>query len=584
MSSRVGARFRQRKLSTKHPLQIVREHDIETFAIDDDPGRHIPHVETGVEKAEETEHHLQAVISASAAASLGGKVSQVFIPTPEAKSSNIPYEQLYPRSFASPSTYIRFSSTVEDCIGPEYCVDEEDDVFLLNVNHARKDGEPKLTEDLLEEVISFFETATTVLQPAAAIDKPPPPGFELLESRYDDDEVSYISPEGRKWAKEIYSHWQTRRLQKGNQSLLSSLKFETGQETDDADAYVCFRRREVRQARKTRGRDAQVAEKLKKMRRELEEARNLVMAVNQREQLKQQQIVTEREVFKQRSELKRVKIQQGIRDEKDNDLDLLVTQKPAPKPKARGEAGARPATLRINTSRSEGRAPENDLVQLSDIQEETAVQARRFVEDKIRRHRDWNNDWVDNTWSPITPPPETSSAVGFLPKLEEIQLPTPPASLHSEASDHNAKDVEMKDADADLPTPVSNGGQQEQSAPRTMFRFNSPPPEARNYDRPAYRRRYGRGGRLYIEEMRSRPFVLSKGVVCDSDDESDGEPVVHPFDCYDSLGLSYRASLLATRPKMDPAAEQAVRRAMSSGDIAMMNGQSTAGQTPVRRE
>lgn len=270
---------------------------------------------------------MQAVISASAAASLGGKVSQVFIPTPEAKSSNIPYEQLYPRSFASPSTYIRFSSTVEDCIGPEYCVDEEDDVFLLNVNHARKDGEPKLTEDLLEEVISFFETATTVLQPAAAIDKPPPPSFELLESRYDDDEVSYISPEGRKWAKEIYNHWQTRRLQKGNQSLLSSLKFETGQETDDADAYVCFRRREVRQARKTRGRDAQVVEKLKKMRRELEEARNLVMAVNQREKLKEQQIVTEREVFKQRSELKRVKIQQGIKDEKDNDLDLLVTQK-----------------------------------------------------------------------------------------------------------------------------------------------------------------------------------------------------------------------------------------------------------------
>lgn len=54
MSSRVGARFRQRKLSTKHPLQIVREHEIETFAIDDDPQRHIPHVETGVEKAEET--------------------------------------------------------------------------------------------------------------------------------------------------------------------------------------------------------------------------------------------------------------------------------------------------------------------------------------------------------------------------------------------------------------------------------------------------------------------------------------------------------------------------------------------------
>jgi hypothetical protein len=47
-----GARFRQRKLSTKQNLPVVREHEVEQLA-DDDASRHIPKVETGVEKGEE---------------------------------------------------------------------------------------------------------------------------------------------------------------------------------------------------------------------------------------------------------------------------------------------------------------------------------------------------------------------------------------------------------------------------------------------------------------------------------------------------------------------------------------------------
>jgi len=56
MSSRAsGARFRQRKLNTKHPLPVVREEDVsDVFGDENDPARHIPHVETGVERHEET--------------------------------------------------------------------------------------------------------------------------------------------------------------------------------------------------------------------------------------------------------------------------------------------------------------------------------------------------------------------------------------------------------------------------------------------------------------------------------------------------------------------------------------------------
>ena len=47
-----GQRFRQRKLSVKQNLPILRESQVEK-ALDDDAQRHIPKIETGVEKGEE---------------------------------------------------------------------------------------------------------------------------------------------------------------------------------------------------------------------------------------------------------------------------------------------------------------------------------------------------------------------------------------------------------------------------------------------------------------------------------------------------------------------------------------------------
>lgn len=53
MTQRVtGQRFRQRKLSTKQNLPVISESELEVVA-DDDATRHIPKVETGVEKGEE---------------------------------------------------------------------------------------------------------------------------------------------------------------------------------------------------------------------------------------------------------------------------------------------------------------------------------------------------------------------------------------------------------------------------------------------------------------------------------------------------------------------------------------------------
>lgn len=53
MSTRNAARnVRQRKLNTKQALRIVREDELEE-QLEDEPQRHIPQVETGVEKGEE---------------------------------------------------------------------------------------------------------------------------------------------------------------------------------------------------------------------------------------------------------------------------------------------------------------------------------------------------------------------------------------------------------------------------------------------------------------------------------------------------------------------------------------------------
>ena len=453
-------------------------------------------------------------------------------------------------------------------------------MFLESLNEKKtaKDGSGKCSEDVFEEVVSFFEDIAEKRQPFAAIDNPPVLTFEELEAAYDDT----ISAEARKWASDVYAHWQTRRLELGNQPLMPSLKMETGKETDDSDAYVCFRRREVRQVRKTRGRDAQVTEKLKKLRRELEEARALVSSINEREKLNAERYSCERKVFEQRSELKRVKIQHGIKGDKAEDEELLVNQRPAPKAKSRPEgAPQRPATLRLSTSQREQRAaPENDLVQLEDTMEDAATMVRRAVETKIVKHRDWNRGFLDQTWNPITPPLESNAMSSFLPRIEEFQLPTPPASVNSDRPGEGA-DVEMKDnvkeVGMDLPTPVSDA---EAPAPRTMYRFGEQKQDSAQQDVCSFRRRFGRNGRLHIEECKPRTTVLAEnsGVVYDSDGDDEDQTVVYPVEYYGNWALNYRASLLSSRGRTDPAAEHAARRASSHGDVAMANGQSTAGQ------
>ena len=246
------------------------------------------------------------------------------------KAKGVKYDELYPKTFKEPATYIRFSSTVEDCVGVPYCLNDDDVAFLARLNDGkdvhgqpRKDKLSQCSEDTFDEVMSLFEETSARLQPFANVDSAPLPSLDEMERSIDDS----IPPEAQMWLKPVYQYWI---LKKGDRPLMPSIKvrvLDTSTEADDADPYVCFRRREVRQTRKTRGRDAQVVEKLKKLRLELEQARLLLQSVIKRESLNKEDLEVSRKVFQERKDLKNIKAKQNIIGEKGEDEELLVNQK-----------------------------------------------------------------------------------------------------------------------------------------------------------------------------------------------------------------------------------------------------------------
>ncbi|KAF2733544.1 hypothetical protein EJ04DRAFT_513182 [Polyplosphaeria fusca] len=530
MTQRVtGQRFRQRKLSTKQNLPVLRENEVEKL-VDDDATRHIPRVETGVEKGEEIEHHLQAIISAQAAGTAPSKAAQLYIPTPDAIASKLQYDDLYPRHFTQPATYIRFSSTVEDCIGTTYCMTSDDVAFLKGYNH-KKGKSVQCSEDEFEEVMNFLEETSTTKQPYATVDNAPVLPYEDMEAEFDET----IREHSRRFAKPIYEHWKNQRLLIGNRSLIPALKFETNLETDDADPYVCFRRREVRQVRKTRGRDAQVTEKLKKLRKELEEGRYLMAQVKRREVLIRDQLAQDKLIFQQRSELKEIKRKLSI---KGDDEELLINQRPAPKPKPKIDV---PAPLRgipgmgqkAQMARPDGRLLDPDLVSHEEQVAKRSEMIDGFVEENLMKHQKWNVGWIDQTWRPITPPLEQPAAKSnFRPVFTSAQLPTPPASVSSEEAAAEQMDVDQEN---------------KQVVPRrsARFRYASPPDDVPFQEQARFRRRTGRGGRFMVDRRglkRQKLESIDERVAdrfryADDSSEDDG---VTDVDHTDTLHIRYR--------------------------------------------
>lgn len=96
---------------------------------------------------------------------------------------------------------------------------EEDDAFLRSMNQKR-DASNQCTEDQFEEVMNFFEETAQTKQPFAAVDNPPVLPWSEIEDCIDNT----VEDSVKRFAKDIYEHWKSRRIKTGNRPLQPTLK------------------------------------------------------------------------------------------------------------------------------------------------------------------------------------------------------------------------------------------------------------------------------------------------------------------------------------------------------------------------
>lgn len=537
-----------RKLNRNYAQQILCEDDLESAEYDSLQNQ--SNVETGVEKSEEKEFHLQAALASSGDDKDAGKE----IPAPPAQqSADFDYESLYSLKFDRPATYIRFSQTVEECTGCQYNMSTEDDLFLKSYNQKKP---PKCSEDDFEKIMYVLEETAEVQAPYGAVDGTLVP-FEMmtLPLKQQLDQKLLV------FAKDIYEHWRTRRQESGNHPLQPALKFEKNQEKDDGDPYVCFRRRDVRQTRKTRARDVQSLEKLKKLRRELEDGRQLTESVYRRELVKRDLLTTERGIFEQRATVKECKVRLGI---KTDDEDLINQRPQRRKLTDFTQLQRQPGTQLRLPGRSDGRPLEADLILLSEVSAEKENILRSEIESKAVQHRERNKGHIDLTREPLSPVHDQDSEAGFRPATAQYQyLMTPPSSVTSESFDH--------------PSPS------QENPENFTFRYSSPPGEDEPQGQPAYRRRIGRGGRLWIDRRgMSSPAKTLDPIVADRwkyDQDDDEEQPVYTMDPYDTKSLRFRATI-PFPPHLLPRQRQDERTAQSARGLSGASGSSPVNSRP----
>ncbi|KAI9746530.1 MAG: Enhancer of polycomb-like protein 1 [Claussenomyces sp. TS43310] len=510
-----GLRFRTRKLSPKQPLPVLREDQIESEEYKELLESQFK-VETGVEKSEENEYHLQQALAA--ALGRGSKDAENIVPAPPAKEcSDVNYNELYPLELPKLSSYIAFSETVEECTGCQYNMTTDDDIYLKGFNE-KQPASSQCSEDDFERIMDILESTAEHQAPFAAVDNTVV-AWDAMEVALKQD----LDEKVRAFAKDIYEYWKTRRQCSSNRPLQPGLKFEVHQDSDDADPYVCFRRRDVRQTRKTRARDVQSTEKLKRLRKELEEGRQLVALAHQRELAKREQIASDRAIFEQRGKVREVRLRLGIKvDDED-----LINQKPQKRKAA--DAPQRPQGTQIRLPpRSDGRPLEADLTLLSDViaQKENLLQME--IDAKIQQQQRWNVGHVDLTREPLEHVHPQGVHSSFRAVTTQQQLITPPASVASES-------------DGDHTTPPAD---KEESV---TIRFGSPSDEPETFGMSAYRRRIGRLNRLWIDRkgLSSCPKEMDERVYdrWKYDQDDDDEPIVFEIDPYDTRAIKFRATI-----------------------------------------
>lgn len=406
------------RVTNKTRLKVIQGNiDADPLVLDEDEEKARIVSTAGVDAEDANEHHLQAVLSAashrhqSVGRTTRGVIDKppAYIPTPDSTGVIDNYEEFYPPNcWKQPEPYVRFSETVdESCTnavidGFTYFMDERDKEWLdRNNGEARGEGtsaqgalpvsgtttrsglsqrsakakgkEPDcnqpvtITEDEFELVMGLFEKVTHDKTPFlhtgldSGMSFPPFSDYQdvfsspLLPSMFAAFAVPPWIPQPfhlLRIAKGIYPYWRERRIERGGHRIIPTLNFD---ETDTNESYICFRRREIKTARKTRASQATSSDKLLRLQLELAQASELAKYLLARENLQKENAQQTMQVWEKRIEFADLKRKFPSLSTKEDEELLHDKERVVKKPKI--EPAGRITGLKIRARDNDAGSP-----------------------------------------------------------------------------------------------------------------------------------------------------------------------------------------------------------------------------------
>ncbi|KAF9261973.1 hypothetical protein L218DRAFT_470467 [Marasmius fiardii PR-910] len=476
----------------------------------------------GVDQEDANEHHLQAVLSAAALQNNSTcaverekekekkeeSAPALFIPVPDSTGLADNHEQLYPpNKYMDPTAYIQSTYTVEDLFdasltnGFSYLMDERDMEWLTKNNEeARGEGtsaqgavsgirvssrsakakgkEPDaaqpvvISEDEFELVMGLYEKVThektEFLHHSLETGMTFPPYVDYRDTFSSPlPSATFVSfalpswlpspPQLLQIAKAIYPYWKERKIERGGRRIIPTVNLDESDTLNES--YICFRRRDVKTARKTRASQVSSYEKLARLQSDFSSVLQLANFVLQRERLKRESAVHSQRVWEQRRQLVEVRVKSPAVAEKGDEELLIDRERPSRKSEAtRVKIPPKPDTQSANRQQF---IPPKDRYE--------NYQSR--IENTLRIAKEVDQSWEDITDTGYIQPPSAYPSRLF----KFVTPPDTPRSLSPDLGERNVQN------------PTTDGPRQ----------------------RRAVRLRYGRGGRRFIDR---RPPIVDAAI------------------------------------------------------------------------
>ncbi|XP_030388402.1 uncharacterized protein LOC115634683 [Scaptodrosophila lebanonensis] len=257
--------FRARHLDPSKQMPIFLAEELPDLPEYSAINRAVPQMPSGMEKEEESEHHLQRAICTG-----------LIIPTPEVlQTDQTFYDAYYPPDYKMPRQMIHMQPLGLDTEVPDYDMDSADEEWLSQQQRL------ELTELKFEQMMDRLEKSSG--QTVVTLNE----AKSLLNQ---DDETS-IS---------VYDYWLNKRL-KMQHPLILTVKTESRPGASSNNPYLAFRRRtEKMQTRKNRKNDEASYEKMLKLRRDLQRATTILEMVRRREETKRDQLLVTMDILEKR--------------------------------------------------------------------------------------------------------------------------------------------------------------------------------------------------------------------------------------------------------------------------------------------